>query len=328
MSDSFLVNTSKDHYNRHMQIGFIGLGKMGSRMAVKLLQENHDLVVWNRSPEGISNFQFLISNAKSNSNYKITKTIQELVEGLKTPRIVWIMVTAGRSGSEDATQNVLDEVVQYLEQGDIVIDGGNAFYKDSEQRSEKLKAKSVKFLGIGVSGGIKAFENGYPLMVGGDKSAYDEIKPILDSLAGPNGGHAYLGTGGAGHFAKMVHNGIEYGMMQSIGEGFGVLEKAPYVFDLSQVAKLWQKGAIVSSFLLDRAADALQKDPKLAEVSGEIDATGEAEWTVRQAKEENVPIENIEQSLAFRKRSKTEDAVTLLLPNLLLHSATNSAGTR
>src|SRR3989344_4733620 len=136
MSDSFLVNTSKDHYNRHMQIGFIGLGKMGSRMAVKLLQENHDLVVWNRSPEGISNFQFLISNAKSNSNYKITKTIQELVEGLKTPRIVWIMVTAGRSGSEDATQNVLDEVVQYLEQGDIVIDGGNAFYKDSEQRSE------------------------------------------------------------------------------------------------------------------------------------------------------------------------------------------------
>jgi 6-phosphogluconate dehydrogenase len=146
-------------------------------------------------------------------------------------------------------------------------------------------------------------------MVGGDKSAYETIMPLLDSLAKPNGGHAYFGTGGAGHFVKMVHNGIEYGMMQAIGEGFGVLEKSEYQFDLLEVAKLWQKGTIVSSFLIDRAKDALEKDKKLSDIEGVIASTGEAEWTVNAAKQESVPVPVIEESLEFRRQSQTDMAI-------------------
>ncbi len=147
------------------------------------------------------------------------------------------------------------------------------------------------------------------MMIGGDKEAFEYIKPILDTLQKPHGGYEYFGEGGAGHFVKMVHNGIEYGMMQAIGEGYGVLDKAPYRFDLAQIAKLWQKGTIVSSFLNDCAKDALENDPTLTDIEGVIDATGEAEWTVNQGKKENVPVENIEQSLDFRRRSKTDESV-------------------
>ena len=146
-------------------------------------------------------------------------------------------------------------------------------------------------------------------MVGGDKEAFDYIKPLLNTLQKPNGGYEYFGTGGAGHFVKMVHNGIEYGMMQAIGEGYGVLDKAPYEFDLPTIAKLWQKGTIVTSFLNECAKDALENDPKLSDIEGIIDATGEAEWTVSQGREENVPVENIDQSLDFRRRSKTDTLV-------------------
>ncbi|MBI2443394.1 MAG: 6-phosphogluconate dehydrogenase, partial [Candidatus Levybacteria bacterium] len=161
----------------------------------------------------------------------------------------------------------------------------------------------------GVSGGVHALENGYPLMAGGDVSAYRYITTILDSLAKPNGGHAYFGTGGAGHFVKMVHNGIEYGMMQALGEGFGVFDKSPYNLDLLEIAKLYQKGTIISGFLMDQAKNALGKDSILSSIEGKIDASGEGEWTVAEAKKEGVPIENIEQSLDFRRRSQTDQAV-------------------
>ena len=146
-------------------------------------------------------------------------------------------------------------------------------------------------------------------MVGGDVSAYETIRPVLDTLASPHGGHAYFGTGGAGHFVKMVHNGIEYGMMQAIGEGFGVLENANYSFDLPKVAELWQKNTIVSGFLMDRTRDALEKDPHLNEIVGEIASSGEGEWTVQTAEEEQVPIENIKQALTFRKQSQTDSII-------------------
>lgn len=290
-----------------MQLGFIGLGKMGSRMAEKLLREGHEVVVWNRSEEPVKNLELRIKNYELSVELSLTKTIEELMNALEKPRIVWSMLPAG-----EPTESMLEKLgnLADVDAGDILIDGGNSYYKDTQRRYEEFQKRGIRFLGIGVSGGILAFENGYPLMVGGDALACEEMTPILDSLSKPNGGHEYFGTGGAGHFVKMVHNGIEYGVMQAIGEGFGILERSSYDLDLVKVASLWQKNTIVSSFLIDRAKDALEKDPGLKNIIGEIDATGEAEWTVDQAKEENVPIENIRQALEFRKRSKTDKSIS------------------
>lgn len=271
-----------------MQLGFIGLGKMGSRMVEKLLKEGHEITAWNRS----------------DNELKTAETIEELVKSLEKPRVVWVMVLAG-----SATQNVLDRVSKYVEKGDIVIDGGNANYKDTQRRYQNFRNEGIRYLGIGVSGGIIAVKSGYPIMVGGDKSAYKHVRPILDSLAKPNGGHEYFGTGGAGHFVKMIHNGIEYGIMQSFGEGFEVLEKAPYKFDLLKIAKLYQKGTLVSGFMLDRTVDALSQDPKLSNIIGYIEESGEARWTVETAKDEGVDAEIIERSLEYRRRSQKDPKI-------------------
>lgn len=272
-----------------MKIGFIGLGKMGSRMVQKLTSEGHDLVVWNRSQHPLKNVE----------------SVEKLIKNLGKPRIVWSMLPAG-----EATEEILKEISKFVQKGDIVIDGGNAFYKDTQRRFDNFKKRGIRFLGIGVSGGIVAANDGYPMMVGGDKSAYEFIRPILDSLEKPSGGHEYFGEGGAGHFVKMVHNGVEYGIMQSLGEGFEVLEKAPYKFDLLKVARLYQKGTLVSGFMLDRAAEALEGDPGLKHVVGIIgSATGEAVWFVDQAKEEKVPVEILERSLKYRQRSQKDKKI-------------------
>ncbi|KKS02001.1 MAG: 6-phosphogluconate dehydrogenase, decarboxylating [Candidatus Curtissbacteria bacterium GW2011_GWC2_41_21] len=211
---------------------------MGSRMVVKLLSEGHEVVVWNRSKERISNFQLLlknnfsskkqISNFKYKNNLKAAKNLQDLTGNLDSPRVVWLMVPARSTGSTsslqassvsvtgDATQEILDQVEKFIGKDDIVIDGGNAHFGDTQRRYEYFKKKGIHFLGIGVSGGIIAAEEGYPMMAGGAKKGYQYIRPILDSLAKSNGSHQYFGEGGAGHFVKMVHNGIEYGIMQSI----------------------------------------------------------------------------------------------------------------
>ncbi len=287
-----------------MQIGFIGFGKMGTRMAEKLLEDGHQVVGWNRSPDVLFEFQQVLKTKNLENNFTIASGIEDLVAKLSPPRLIWLMLPAGTP-----TQTILDEVTGFVQKKDIIVDGANSFYKDTQKRSEELSKKSIHFLGIGVSGGIKAAENGYPLMVGGEENAYEEIKPILTTLSKPHGGFAYFGRGGAGHFVKMVHNGIEYGMMQAIGEGFGVLEKSAYNFNLLEVAKLWQKNTIISSFLIDCAATALEKDSRLSMIKGVINATGEAEWTVNQGKEEGVPVENIEQSLDFRRRSQQDKRV-------------------
>jgi len=287
-----------------MTIGILGLGKMGSRIAEKLLSEGHDVIVWNRTKSISEEFRVIVQDKKLKGSISLVENIQDFGQVLEMPRVLWMMLPAGQ-----ATDFALEEIVKFAQPNDIVIDGGNAFYKDTEKRYRELRIKNIRFLGIGVSGGIIAEINGYPFMAGGDKSAYETIIPLLDSLAKPNGGHAYFGTGGAGHFVKMVHNGIEYGMMQAIGEGFGVLEKSEYNFDLLDVAKVWQKGTIVSSFLIDRAKDALEKNATLSDIVGEIAATGEAEWTINAAKEENVPVPIIEESLAFRRQSKTDMAI-------------------
>lgn len=284
-----------------MQLGFIGLGKMGSRMAEKLLKEGHEVVVWNRSQEGISNFQFQISQFKSKPKYSIAKTVEILVQSLQKPRIVWSMLPAG-----SATQDMISEIEKYVEKDDIVIDGSNSNYKDTEKRYKFFKKQGVLFLGIGISGGIIAAKTGYPIMAGGDKSAYEKIKPILDSLAKPQGGHQYFGEGGAGAFVKMMHNGIEYGIMQSLAEGYAVMQKAPYELDLVAVTKLWQKGTLVSGFMLDRSLEVLEQNPQLQDISGAIATSGEGDWTVEQAKEENVAVPIIAASLKYRKDSQKD----------------------
>ncbi|MCL5113797.1 MAG: decarboxylating 6-phosphogluconate dehydrogenase [Patescibacteria group bacterium] len=284
-----------------MQVGLIGLGKMGSRMATKLIKEKHELVVWNRTQTAYD----LLKSDLSDYKFDIAVSLEELVKKLQNPRVIWIMLPAG-----ETTQNILDEVSGYLKEGDIIIDGGNSNYKDTQERFKKLTGKGILFLGIGVSGGIIAAKEGYPIMVGGSKKAYEHIIPILDSLSKPSGGHEYFGEGGAGHFIKMVHNAIEYGIMQSIGEGFGLLDNSEYSFDLQKVAKLYQKGTLVSGFMMERTIEVLEKDPKLSKIAGVIGkASGETIWAVEEAKKKNLPIEIIQRSLEIRNESETDPKI-------------------
>lgn len=288
-----------------MQLGFVGLGRMGSRMVEKLLREGHEVVVWNRTKEVISNFKYQISNLQLDKNLAVSESVENLVKQLQKPRVIWLMLPAG-----EATNTILTEVSEFVEAEDIVIDGGNSHFTDTDKWFVKLRAKGVRFLGIGVSGGVVAAKTGYPLMVGGDVSAYQYITTLLDSLSKPRGGHEYFGTGGAGHYVKMVHNAIEYGYMQSLGEGFGVLKNAEYGFDLQKIAKLWQKGTLVSGFMLDRTVDALFKDPNLSDIAGIIgSASGETVWTIEEAKKQGTPIKIIEDSVEFRKQSETDEKI-------------------
>jgi 6-phosphogluconate dehydrogenase len=226
----------------------------------------------------------------------------------------------------EPTQTVIDELSKYLQKGDIVIDGGNAHFKDSEKRYRKFKKMGIEFLGIGVSGGIVASKNGYPLMVGGSKKAYKFITPILDSLVKLNGGYNYFGEGGAGHFVKMVHNGIEYGIMQSLGEGFAVLEKSKYKFNLLDVARIWQKGTLVSGFMLDRVVDALAQNPKLKNMVGPVRESGEARWTIEEAKKEKVQVEIIQNSLDYRLRSQKDKKIQRSFTAKMLNGLRNAFG--
>lgn len=288
-----------------MKIGFVGLGKMGARMVQKLQKEGHETVAWNRSEHELRN----------------AETIEKLIKSLETPRVIWSMLPAG-----EATEEVLKEISKFISEKDIIIDGGNSNFKDTQRRFEKFEKKGIRFLGIGVSGGIIAAKEGYPMMVGGDKRAYEFIKPILESLAKPKGGYEYFGIGGAGHFVKMIHNGIEYGIMQSLGEGFEVLEKSPYNLDLLKIAKLYQKGTLVSGFMLDRTIEALQNDPKLTSVVGIIAESGEAKWTVEQAKKERVDVEIIRRSLEYRRKSQIEPKIQKSFTAKLIAALRNAFG--
>jgi 6-phosphogluconate dehydrogenase len=282
-----------------MKIGIAGLGKMGGRMAEKLVLEGQDVTVWNRTHEKAVE---LAEKLGGHENISVADSIEELVQKLPKPRVVLTMLPAG-----EPTQNLLNEVAKLLDKEDILIDAGNSYYKDTERRAQEFGDQGIRYLGIGVSGGIIAVEEGYPQMVGGDKSAYEYITPILDSLAKPGGGHEYFGPGGAGHFVKMVHNGIEYPIMQALGEGFGVLANSEYNFDLVKIAKLYQRGTLVSGFMLDRAAEALENDPRLENIEGVIgSASQETIWTIDEARKNNLPIESIEQAQQFRVRSETD----------------------
>jgi 6-phosphogluconate dehydrogenase len=307
-----------------MKLGFLGLGKMGRRMANKLLSEMHEVTVWNRTAQTCEELAAERAEEISRGTcglISIAGSLPELVEKLEKPRVVWVMLPAG-----EPTEVMVEALTGLLEKEDILIDGGNSHFKDTESRYHRLKEKGIRYLGIGVSGGIIAEKQGYPLMAGGDWSAYQYIEPVMASLAKPHGGYEYFGPGGAGHFVKMVHNGIEYGFMQSIGEGFNVLEKAPYDFDLLKVARLYQKGTLVSGFLMDRTVEVFERYPGLAGIDGVIAESGEGRWTVEQAKEEGVELEIIQRSLEYRLRSQSEEKVRQSFTARLIAALRNAFG--
>lgn len=271
-----------------MKLGLIGLGRMGGGIADRLSDGGHEVVGYDTDPA-----------------LSMVSTLRELLEALHPPRAVWVMVPAG-----EPTQTVIDQLMALLSPGDVVVDGGNSYYRDSLRRAEMLAAAGLRFLDCGTSGGIWGRGAGYCLMAGGDRSAFDLVEPILACLAAP-GGYAYLGPAGAGHFAKMVHNGIEYGMLQAFAEGFALLEACEFDYDLASIAGLWQNGSVVRSWLLDLAQHAFSRDAGLETLRGYVDDSGEGRWIVREAVERAVPLSVIGESLFRRFASREDDSFAM-----------------
>lgn len=279
-----------------MQIGIIGLGRMGMNMARRWVSAKHNVVVFNRTKEKVD--EMIKEGAVG------TTSLQDFVKALKAPRVVWLMLPTGQS-----LEDHINELSKLLSKGDIIIDGGNSYFKDDIRHADELKKLGIRYLDAGVSGGIWGLKLGYCTMVGGDKADFDYIEPLIKDLA-PKDGYLYCGGHGGGHFVKMVHNGIEYGMMQAYGEGFEILEASKYKPDLDKVAHLWNQGSVIRSWLLELAADAFKEDKKLTDVSGYVEDSGEGRWTVLQAVESGVAAPVITLSLYQRFLSRQKDAFT------------------
>jgi 6-phosphogluconate dehydrogenase len=278
-----------------MQLGMVGLGKMGANMTTRLIQGGHQVVVYDRSPDAVA--RSAADGAAGSSS------LGDLCSKLTgSPKIVWLMVPSGKP-----TDDTIDELLGILRRGDIIIDGGNTNWKDGLAGYDRCKAKGVSLVDAGTSGGVWGLKEGYCLMVGGDDAAVTTCEPIFRTLAPPNG-YAHVGKAGAGHFSKMVHNGVEYGMMQAYGEGFEILEKSPFDFDLEQVANVWCYGSVVRSWLLELAVLAFKADPNLADIRGYVDDTGEGRWTVQAAIDEDVPAPVITLSLMQRFVSRQDES--------------------
>jgi 6-phosphogluconate dehydrogenase len=277
-----------------MLLGMIGLGRMGANMTERLLNGGHAVVVYDRSEAAVQ--ESVRKGAVG------AASLEELAGKLDAPRAVWMMIPAG-----DPVEQTIAALLPLLQAGDILIDGGNSNYKDSRRRAEMTSARGIRYLDAGTSGGVWGLEYGYCLMVGGPKEAYDRVEPLLKTLAPPDG-CAWVGESGAGHFAKMVHNGIEYGMLQAYGEGFEILRASDYGFDLRQLAHLWNQGSVVRSWLLELAERAFAREPDLASIRGWVEDSGEGRWTVLQAIEENVPAPVLTLSLLARFASRQEES--------------------
>ena len=279
-----------------MQLAMIGLGKMGGNMSARLMRDKHSVVVYDHHPENVAKYVALGAKAATD--------LTHLTGQLTGPRIVWIMVPAGKPVDE-----TIATLLPGLSPGDIIIDGGNSNYKETRARAERLAHDKIHFIDAGTSGGIWGLENGYCLMVGGAKEPVTHCEPIFRSLAQKDG-YAHVGPAGAGHYVKMVHNGIEYGMLQAFAEGYEILgasSKYPDL-DLHQVAELWQHGSVVRSWLNELAVRAFDKDPRLEKLKGYVSDSGEGRWTVAEAIEEDVPAPVITLSLLMRLRSRQEDS--------------------
>jgi 6-phosphogluconate dehydrogenase len=262
----------------------VGLGRMGSGMTKRLRQAGHEIQTYDPNVE---------STATS---------LEELVAQLEAPRHVWLMVPAGK-----ITEQAFQELLGLLEAGDAIVDGGNSNFRDSQRRAAAAGERGVHFVDVGVSGGIWGLEEGFALMVGGDPEPIGRLAPIFEALA-PKGGFAHVGPSGAGHFVKMIHNGVEYGLMQAYAEGFDLMQASEFELDLAAVAELWRHGSVVRSWLLDLLARALQEDPRLESIRGYVEDSGEGRWTVEQAIETAVPLHVISAALFARFESRQDES--------------------
>jgi len=282
-----------------MEIGIVGLGKMGGNMAERLLQRGHRVVGSDLAPAAQDRIKELGGVGVG--------SVTDLVANLsQSPKVIWSMVSAGK-----VTDSVISEAAAALSPGDIIIDGGNSKYTDSVRRYNELKEKGIRFMDAGTSGGIWGLQEGYCLMVGGDKDTFEAVEPLLLSLA-PEDGLLHAGAAGAGHYVKMVHNGVEYAMMQSYAEGFEILKASPYPeLDLQAICEVWRHGSVVRSWLLDLAADAFKKDPNLDAITGWVEDSGEGRWTVQESIDHAVPAPVIALSLYLRFRSRQTDSFSM-----------------
>ncbi len=282
-----------------MDIAIIGLGKMGANMARRLARGGHRVVVYNRTASKA------LRLAEEEPNIEAVTTLEELTSRLEPPRAVWMMLPAG-----EATEQVFQRLLTLLAPGDILLDGGNAYYKDSMRRATIAETQGLHFLDVGVSGGIWGLTQGYSLMIGGPKDIVERLRPVFETLApGKEKGWGHVGPNGAGHFVKMVHNGIEYGMMQALAEGFEILHaKKEFNLDLHQVAEIWRFGSVIRSWLLDLIARALAEEPDLKSIKGWVADSGEGRWTVFEAIDLDVPAPTIALSLFMRFVSRQEES--------------------
>jgi 6-phosphogluconate dehydrogenase len=280
-----------------MEMGMVGLGRMGGNMVLRLMKRGHRMIAYDRSADAIKE--------KASQGAVGAFTVEEFVKAFQSkPRVMWVMVPAG-----DPTTEAIDQLAALGDPGDIIIDGGNTNWKVAMGDAARVKAKGMHYMDAGTSGGIWGLANGYSLMVGGEKDTYDHCLPLLKDLAPDDGGLVYTGPEGSGHFVKMVHNGVEYGLMQAYAEGFQVmkLSKAFPGMDMHAIAEAWRTGSVVRSWLLDLIARGLEADPELSAIKGYVEDTGEGRWTVEAAIDESVPVPIIAESLFARFRSRMEN---------------------
>ena len=278
-----------------MELGMIGLGRMGGNMAQRLLRGGHRVVAFDADPGAVA--------AVSSVGAVGVSSLEELVRRLAPPRAVWLMLPVG-----EPTRATVHRLASLLSRGDVVVEGGNSYYRDSRALAEVLRQRGISFLDVGTSGGIWGLEGGYCLMVGGDQATFRRLEPLFQTLApAPDRGYGHVGPVGAGHFVKMVHNGIEYGLMQAYAEGFELLKaKQEFPLDLAQVAEMWRYGSVVRSWLLDLTAEALRQDPELATLQAYVEDTGEGRWMVQESVELGVPVPVAALALQMRFRSRQE----------------------
>ncbi len=288
-----------------MELGIIGLGRMGMNIGIRLIRNEHSVLGYDISAD---------KQAEAEQNgLKWKSSIEELVRSLSRPKVLWIMVPSGPPVDE-----TISKAVSQLSEGDIIIDGGNSYYKDSIRRGLELKEKGIFMLDCGTSGGIWGLEEGYCLMIGGNSDAFQYVEPVFRTLA-PGSGYRLVGPQGSGHFVKMVHNGIEYGMLEAYGEGFEILHESGFNLDLKSIASLWNQGSVVRSWLLELAEKAFENGSDLEGIAGYVEDTGEGRWTVTQAVEENVPAPVITLSLLARLRSRQKESFSAKVVAALRH---------